>query len=1182
MATTTTTTAPATAPSGGALQIDSIPVVDLRLFSHSELYALSLCSSSAFDPDRCDDVVIPKIDRSVFNESAGSRKQTYSQNAESAQMVNLFKKLFVSDVNLGELLPVEIDYSNSVLPQQSSMPSDLAADESLSGHKRKHDHVDQDEPLANQTQSAMGVSVPDVNNDVDGISSLNETVVREKRKHDHVGQDEPLAKQTQSAMGISVPDVNNDVDGISSLNEIVVCDKQTHDHVGQDEPLAKQTQSAMGVSVPDVNNDVDGISSLNEIVEKRKHDHVGQDEPLAKQTQPAMGVSVADVNNDVDGIPSLNGIVVRDNLEDKDREILNREGVSVDIVALGVVDHPYSEEIRRRTEGLETEEELLGFLKGLKGQWGSSRKKRRIVDASEFGSVLPIGWKLLLSVKKQKGHMWLHCRRYISPSGQQFVSCKEASLHLITRNGVQDTHPSTPAQHNEIANDRLTSITIADIATKDVDREENLFPHTSPPAFASTSGNHETQVISDAGFLPEERLGEILHCNTCNVTFCEKDEILHYQSSVHRNNGYKNVVRVTDGVMNESKSFHEASNYAYVNGCTSEIIADDSSSQERPGNCSPLPSHDETQGAISSVIENSSSAEKPQKNMASESSLSNSNNHAEACDIVVNNDHICQTRNEPKVGQSSVVKETILELFGSCGTQDKDIAVSVKQPSNLEDIPCKIIDTTDKKSTFASMAKQNLQSNISTLASSCDEKACAEDSVPCSVDEYIFGEKQSSKSDDISLCMNDEMHFGIGSFIPSSNKKESMPGKNDSKGSTCLLKEPGVQSTSKTSFVDFEGIKIDPFSSHTALNFNTMTGTEQDWKVGVFSADKQFFKENEIQVFGRPLEEPKQESSKSVLLSESGVSEVSGDSYTMNKYGTPAKLKISEVARTGKHGLSLSSGNLQKESRADSNRVEQERYLSESFNIQSDFHRMYGDQTHLSFINNQMKDNLKQERHFGIDFRDSSFNNTTNELGSNFNMLHQGMGSNGPRGDSIPSSSQNFMVGFGDSNAQSGDFIVADSSWRTGHENLFQGCFDAVPNPQVQSSSCFRTFDLTSDKAEEGSFGVSKNAGIRTNTLRPGRNEPVEYSFMGEQSSNSLPGGSKMFSHNANTEQGLDPSFWLGNDALMPNTADTNQSTSVCVWCRSLFYQEHVQPQPGIQTGAIGSLCPSCSKFSVM
>ncbi|KAK6116144.1 hypothetical protein DH2020_008413 [Rehmannia glutinosa] len=1041
-----------------------------------------------------------------------------------------------------EACAVKVIDMTSIL--QSSMPSDLAADESLSGHKRKHDHVDQDEPLANQTQSAMGVSVPDVNNDVDGISSLNEIVVGDKRKHDHVGQDEPLAKQTQSAMRISVPDVNNDVDGISSLNETVVCDKQKHDRVGQDEPLARQTQSAMEVSVPDVNNDVDGISSLNEIVEKRKHDHVGQDEPLAKQAQSAMGVSVADVNNDVDGIPSLNGIVVRDNLEDRDREILNREGVSVDIVALGVVDHPYSEEIRRRTEGLETEEELLGFLKGLKGQWGSSRKKRRIVDASEFGSVLPIGWKLLLSVT--------------------FLIAKDKSKQIF-------------------GGSHAIIMLIADIATQDVDREENLFPHTSPPAFASTSGNHETQVILDAGLLPEERLGEILHCNTCNVTFCEKDEFLHYQSSVHRSNGYKNVVRLTDGVINnENKSFHEASNYACVNGCTSEIIADDSSSQERPGNCSPLPSHDETHGVISSVIENSSSAEKPQKNMASESSLSNSNNHAEACDIVVNNDHICQTRNEPKVGQSSVVKETILELFGSCGTQDKDIAVSAKQPSNLEDIPCKIIDATDKTSTFASMAKQNLQSNISTLASSCDEKACAEDSVPCSVGEYMFGEKQSSKSDDISLCMNDEMHFGIGSFIPSSNEKESMPGKNDSKGSTCLLKEPGVQSTSKTSFVEFEGIKIDPFSSHTALDFNTMTGTEQDWKVGVFSANKQFFKENEIQVFGRPLEEPKQESSKSVLLSESGVSEVSGDSYTMNKYGTPAKLKISEVARTGKHGLSLSSGNLQKESRADSNRVEQDRYLSESFNIQSDFHRMYGDQTHLSFINNHMKDNLKQERHFGIDFRDSSFNNTTNELGSNFNMLHQGMGSNGPRGDSIQSSSQNFMVGFGDSSAQSGDFIVADSSWRTGHENLFQGCFDAVPNPQVQSSSCFRTFDLTSDKAEEGSFGVSKNAGIRTNTLRPGRNEPVEYSFMGEQSSNSLPGESKMFSHNANTEQGLDPSFWLGNDALMPNTADTNQSTSVCVWCRSLFYQEHVQPQPGIQTGAIGSLCPSCSKFSVM
>lgn len=80
---------------------------------------------------------------------------------------------------------------------------------------------------------------------------------------------------------------------------------------------------------------------------------------------------------------------------------------------------------------------------------------------------------------------------------------------------------------------------------------------------------------------------------------------------------------------------------------------------------------------------------------------------------------------------------------------------------------------------------------------------------------------------------------------------------------------------------------------------------------------------------------------------------------------------------------------------------------------------------------------------------------------------------------------------------------------------------------------------------------------------------------MGEQRSNSLPvEESKIYSFNTNMEQGLDPSFWLGKDALTPN--DASQTTSVCVWCRNVFFHDPVQPG-GVQTGAIGTMCPSCT-----
>nr|GEV28295.1 protein ALP1-like [Tanacetum cinerariifolium] len=48
-----------------------IPVVDLRLLSQSDLYSLSTATSSSnHHNNRPDDVIIPKIDKTVFNESA--------------------------------------------------------------------------------------------------------------------------------------------------------------------------------------------------------------------------------------------------------------------------------------------------------------------------------------------------------------------------------------------------------------------------------------------------------------------------------------------------------------------------------------------------------------------------------------------------------------------------------------------------------------------------------------------------------------------------------------------------------------------------------------------------------------------------------------------------------------------------------------------------------------------------------------------------------------------------------------------------------------------------------------------------------------------------------------------------------------------------------------------------------
>ena len=97
----------------------------------------------------------------------------------------------------------------------------------------------------------------------------------------------------------------------------------------------------------------------------------------------------------------------------KDEGLVNKNGVVVDLEKLAQMEDPYGPELKRRTEGRVKPEELLGFISELKGQWGSRRKKRKIVDANEFGDALPNGWKVLIGMKKRAGQAWVFCRRYV-------------------------------------------------------------------------------------------------------------------------------------------------------------------------------------------------------------------------------------------------------------------------------------------------------------------------------------------------------------------------------------------------------------------------------------------------------------------------------------------------------------------------------------------------------------------------------------------------------------------------------------------------------------------------------------------------------------------------------------------------------------------------------------------------
>ncbi|GAB2301861.1 methyl-CpG-binding domain-containing protein [Dionaea muscipula] len=413
------------------LSTESIPAVDLRFLSQSELVALSRCSSHAFDLRRFDDVVIPKIDRSVFNESAGSRKQTYSrlrlaprkpditlkprpatesvfndaERAENARIISLFKKLFNSDSQPDEsnqLVPISVDY-------------------------------------------------------------------------------------------------------------------------------LQPTPGHPNVAVP-VNVFADGGEQNRKRGRKPKSEKFGSLEFSAADEAPVAGVR-------------SNAVVVYDNAEEREKELVNMNGVAVDLAELGRLEDPYGAEIRRRTEGLVSDEQLLGFMSRLGGQWGSRRRRRRIVDANEFGDALPNGWKLIIAIKKKQGNAWLFCRRYISPRGQHFASCKDVSSYLMSLCGLQDMKCTSADEH-------IVTPPVVKKSTFEYAEDNSVKANSVMSSFTSPPSNQEKQ------FLPLENVysgyppgAEVFKCHKCSTPYCQKEGLLHHLLSCHKRKRRKAGEPIVDDVL---------------------------------------------------------------------------------------------------------------------------------------------------------------------------------------------------------------------------------------------------------------------------------------------------------------------------------------------------------------------------------------------------------------------------------------------------------------------------------------------------------------------------------------------------------------------------------------------------------------------------------------------------------
>lgn len=220
-----------------------------------------------------------------------------------------------------------------------------------------------------------------------------------------------------------------------------------------------------------------------------------------------------------------------------DMEVMNPNGVAVDLARLAELVDPYEEEMRRRTAGLGAESELLGFMNGLEGQWGSRRRRRKFVDASMFGDHLPRGWKLLLGLKRKERVAWINCRRYVSPSGHQFATCKEVSTYLMSLLGYVEAKP-TAIQSSDAEVLELNAVnSVGHCQPNSTEEKQSAPPVTSVP-FSSHHGDPQRQL--DKNETQVEANGK--ECQKCNLTFQDQSAYVQHQLSFHQRKGKRRKV----------------------------------------------------------------------------------------------------------------------------------------------------------------------------------------------------------------------------------------------------------------------------------------------------------------------------------------------------------------------------------------------------------------------------------------------------------------------------------------------------------------------------------------------------------------------------------------------------------------------------------------------------------------
>ncbi|XP_011626564.1 uncharacterized protein LOC18442920 isoform X2 [Amborella trichopoda] len=517
-------------PDNPHLPISSIPLIDLRFLSQDEISSLALLSLPSSNPPLTD-IVVPKIDRSIFNESQGSRKQTYSRLRLSHKKQQQHQELLSHGTNSSS--PTSLTTRRRAGLLSISRPSPTSPKPPAPFPKDPdNERIVQllRELFAGQDTTLRASSEPSVANArVTNNVHLGNARVWGESIARVLGQ--PNAGVSEGANSRALGGVGSGVELGSADSRVSSSGK--HGVVeGQskvcDQPINEGgSHCAAGNAIRPFEL---GDRVVGEAVIRQKR-RVSKKEDARRKGLMSLAVLENGDRGAIDnnGSSDFNqtGIGCHGNVRNGDNKekMLQNGFVEVHALASRELFVPH---LKKRTAALENELELVEFLDGLGGEWVTKRKKRKMVDASDFGDGLPDGWKVILGIRKKEGKLFIDCRKYISPTGQKFATCKEVTAHLLSEPQDGSLAVSARIEENMSGNSmRTRQISGATHSSMKVPAPQTKEPKCN----GSISKDSGKQIISHQVDNP---IKLTLECRKCNLNFNSKEVYMHHLLAVHQ------------------------------------------------------------------------------------------------------------------------------------------------------------------------------------------------------------------------------------------------------------------------------------------------------------------------------------------------------------------------------------------------------------------------------------------------------------------------------------------------------------------------------------------------------------------------------------------------------------------------------------------------------------------------